>query len=341
MTEKDLSNLLRNVKLNSKKDHFVSDCPFCKKEGHFYLNRKRIFKKIKGRYISASDCKKCGETANLVKLLKKLDSLHLLDGEEILFSKKLRKLNEVRIGEEESESELNVRKRRLPTGFKRKFKDSYLEKRGFRDNEFGKYKVGRTKLLKRLDGYIIISIEENGICKGYLSRITLSGKEIRKIEKDYKEKGIEKKVLRYKNSKSDFSKLVLGLDEIRFNTEWVIIVEGFFDKVNVDIKLGLDDSSRMKCVSTFGKSISKIQIEKLKRKGVEKVILIQDEDAIKTTRKHVDNLVKEFDEVLVGYVKQESGSDLDLGDCNEKQINEVFDTLMKPNIYKAKILRKL
>jgi len=51
MTENKLLELFPEAILNSKKDHYVASCPFCKKEGHFYINRRKIFRKTKGRYL--------------------------------------------------------------------------------------------------------------------------------------------------------------------------------------------------------------------------------------------------------------------------------------------------
>jgi len=62
-------------------DHLQSNCPFCEKENHFYINWKRAFKKSRGNYQGSWDCKKCGESGAIPKLLMKLGRLDLISGE--------------------------------------------------------------------------------------------------------------------------------------------------------------------------------------------------------------------------------------------------------------------
>lgn len=335
MTSNDLRVLLNNARLNSRGDHFISDCPFCEKEDHFYINILKCFNKSNGRYAPSWDCKKCGEKGNILKLLIKLDKASLLlDGVEVDVYKKL----QTRLLKETIESEnidLSLRNVRLPFGFKRTKSLEYLNNRGFTDFEYSKYTIGTTKLVGDLEGYVIIAVNEGNKTKGFLSRSMLSKQEIKKINDKYKEEGLKTKYLRYKNSKNtQFNKLLFGYDEIMFDTEWVVLVEGFFDKVRVDQALQLDLDSSLKCVSTFGKSISIEQVRKLQRRGVSNVILIQDPDAVKDSKSNGFMLKNEFEHVLIGH----TGSK-DLGDSSYSEIIEVFNNLKNPMDFDVDILQ--
>jgi len=336
MTEKELIKLLKNPVLNKKRDHYVADCPFCDKERHFYLNRHKIFNKFNSRYRSAWDCKKCGETGNVIKLLKEFGKLDLLkEGKFIDLNKKLNV--SLRKNVEKEEMSLEVKIAKLPIGFKRLKDHWYWRERGFTKKEFEKYKIGITKIELFFKNYTIIAIEENNQIKGYLARSVLSKKEIDGINKKRKEEGIGAKYLRYQNSfKTDFSKLLFGYDEIQYMTETVILVEGFTDKIRVDQALGLDHDLSIKCCATFGKDISRIQIEKLRLKNVKNVILVQDNDALKVSKKNIEQL-KEYFNTQAGFMKNEK----DLGDSTDQEIFKVFNDLKNPIGFKQIVNSKI
>lgn len=326
MKVEDIRNILRNCFYNSSGNHLIADCPFCGQERHFYLNVYKIFLQHGRSYVNAWDCKKCGESGNIKKLLVKLQKLTLLeDGQYTDLNKKIN----VKLIEEleEADLDLSVEDCRLPIGFKRAKSDAYLEDRGFTKREFEKYRVGRTLVLPSFEDYVILAIEEGNKTKGYIGRSILSKAQIDSINRDFKRRGIKKKHIRYRNSlNTPFNKLLIGYDEIMFTTQWVILVEGFFDKVRVDQALELDDSDEIKCCVTFGKSISLEQIRKLQRRGVGKVILIQDPDALKETKRYSYLLKNEFEDVLIGSMK----NDKDLGSSSYREIEEVFKTLRAP-----------
>ena len=332
----NLDKLLISTKENSRGNHLISDCPFCGKEDHFYLNKKKIFEKNRlGLFKKAWDCKLCLETGNLVKLLTHFDSLHLIDGEIVDITKKL--VNKIKIIEEVTEEEkppLPVKK--LPMGFKRVYSNEYLESRGFGKLEFEKYIVG-VSYLRKFRERVIISIVQDEQCRGYLSRSIKSKEEIKKIEQQYKDDGLDKKFLRWQNSKeTDFSRMLLGYDEINFLTQIVILVEGFMDKVRIDQALGLDYSAEIKCCCTFGKSISQDQIILLKKKGIDNIIMIQDPDAVSDTKKHASQFKKEFSSVLLGYT-----GDKDCGDSTDEEIINVLHSLKTPEeFYVDKVPKK-
>jgi len=335
MTDKELRSILINPYLNGRMNHYVSDCPFCNKERHFYLNVHKAFKKTDGRYWGCWDCKSCGQKGNLHKLLSKLNKLFLLAGEIVDIGGKLDK----KIVQEvvEKEFDLSLPDKELPIGFQRTYFNEYLKSRGFTKKEFEKYTVGTTNIIKKYSNFIIISLEENHKCKGFMGRNMIPKEDIDAINRRYKKMGVKKRFPRYRNSdNTEFSKILGGYDEILFTTNTAILVEGFFDKVRLDQIMELDNSDEVKCCYTNGKSVSKEQIMKLQRKGVLNVVLIQDEDAIKNTKQHAIDLKNEFDSVLVG-----STGEKDLGDSSVKDVLKVFSTLKTPQeFFIGKVAKK-
>ena len=336
MTIEDVRELLGYSIFNSKGDHIIANCPFCAKEGHFYLNIFKVFQKSGTKYKNCWDCKKCSEAGNLAKLLTKLKKLHLLtEGKFVDLDKPL--VNKLKAIEVEEQESLEIPVNKLPIGFRRISSDPYLEGRGFTSREFEKHVLGRTKLKPSLKDYIIISLQERSQCRGYLCRSTLSRQEIDRINAEYEHQGIRKKYLRWTNSLDiQKSKVLIGYDEIMFTTEWVVLTEGFFDKVKVDQVLDLDSSDKIKCCSTLGKAVSSEQIRKLQLRGVTKVIIMQDPDAISESKRLGLTLMDEFEEVLIGY----TGSK-DLGDSSYKEVLKAFDSLKNPHDFSMSMVRKV
>jgi len=54
-----LRNHLDNLDLEAHSSQGIGDCPFCYKQGHFFINKNKFL----------WDCKKCGESGNLNKLV--------------------------------------------------------------------------------------------------------------------------------------------------------------------------------------------------------------------------------------------------------------------------------
>jgi 5S rRNA maturation endonuclease (ribonuclease M5) len=314
--------ILLNATLNRRGDHFICDCPFCGKQGHLYFNKIKALKRDEfGKYLNCWDCKKCGESGNLTKYLKEVGLLSLLQGESIKHS--LNKIKLIKNDETVNLSELDVPDKKLPVGFYRIFKSRYLKSRGFVSDDFKKYKVGRTDNVFKFEKYLIFSIEEEHKCKGYIARSFLSKEKIKEINEEYKNRGLKKKYLRWINSENtDFSKLLGGIDEISFGTETAILVEGLFDKKSVDSVLKLDFDYTVKCCFTFGKSISEYQIAKLIRKNVKNLVIVQDPDAVKDSKKVAFRFSSYFDNIKIGYTGNK-----DLGDSNEKEVLSVFANL--------------
>lgn len=322
----EVRDLLHNVIMNTKGDHYISDCPFCDKESHFYLNIEKLTLQRDGRYVNCFDCKKCGQVGSLYTILNQLDRLDLLPKRYVNTGQQLNsKLDK----KEDVEKRINLlpKEVKLPLGFRRVYQDDYLDSRGFTELEYKKYEVGRTKIMPSFFDYVIIAFKEANKYRNYIARSVLSKREIDNINKEYKKKGSKKKYPRYRNCEdSDSSMVVIGLEEIVFTTDTVILVEGFFDKVRVDQALELDFREDMKCCSTLGKNISNEQILKIKKRGVKNIILIQDPDAIDDTREYSYLLSNHFKSVRVGY----SQDDIDLGDSSYLQIKKMFDELKNP-----------
>lgn len=330
----DIKKYLNNVSTNRKGDHIISDCPFCGKDKHFYINIKKLFDKTAvGLYKNCFDCKKCGEVGDLVKLLKQLGQEELLiDGEIIDVNNKLNnKLIQIT---KEEEINIDCEIRKLPIGFKRIYKSDYLTSRGFEDNDFVRYPVGITRLVEKLRDYLIFPIYENFECKGYVARSLCSKDELKKINEQRTKNG-KRKILRWLNDNIDTSKLVYGLDEVVFSTKTLIVVEGLFDKIAVDKTFSLQYNPYIKCCHTFGKSISRYQVLKMLKKGVENLIIVQDSDAVNNTKGFISYNLKYFNNIWVGYT-----GDKDLGDSNGFEIKNIFESLKNSTQFNIDIVLK-
>ncbi len=293
----------KKLKLGGR-GQYITNCPFCGKDHHFYINRTS----------QLWDCKKCGEEGNIVKLLSFLGKLFLLGDFKSIDRTKLKSLSEFNSEDPEDELQLSPETRKLPFGFKRIFEDDYLGSRGFSKKDLEKHKFGYTSLKPRLKDYIIVGIEEDGEIKGYLARLNWSKDRIIKFEKR-----TGRKKARYLNDKgAKFSNLLFGFDEINENTDTVILLEGFTDKITLDNVLGLGEIDDIKCCATFGKKISKTQILKLLKKGVKNIILIFDSDAIKEMKKH-GKILSDFFNVNITYTYNK-----DINDSTEEEIMSIF-----------------
>ena len=322
ITDNQLQSLLKNIKLGTR-NHYVSDCPLpnCQKEGHFFIQRN----------TQLWDCKKCKNRGNIVTLLTLLGKLTLLGSNERIIEFEESLTNKIKEFEKDlqiSDDDLKIYKSKLPIGYKRVYSDDYLKSRGFIDSDFEIYPAGTTKLLSVLREYIIFPVYEDDEIMAYLSRSKKSKKEINLINEQYKLQGNKKKYLRWKNSKSDFSKLLYGINEITSFTHTAILVEGIFAKRKIDICLELYTTDEIKCQATFGKSVSRYQIYKLLKKGIKNIVLLFDDDAVQEIKKFSFDLELYFD-VKIGIIKQ--GEDID--DMTSEQVNNIFDKLLVPFEY--------
>lgn len=308
----EILSVLRNVIISGQRGWYLADCAYCGKQQHMGV--------IFGTRVTSFVCFKCGEKGTIYRLLKHIGKLSIIrDRETVHIDKPLE--NKLILKNTDFEIDLTMDIKDLPLGFKRVNTNSYLESRGLTKQQFELFRIGFTNIEPKLSNYAVFSIDnENGECVGYISRTTLSKEKIEKIEEK-----TGKKYLRYKNSlNTDFSKWLFGYNELSEKTETVILVEGIFDKFNVDTLLKLYDGDEIKCCACFGKKISLAQIYRLQQKGIKNIIIIYDNDAVPESKKYAFELSKYFN-VNVGFCKAK-----DPGDVTFDDLIEIINTTEDP-----------
>lgn len=306
-------------------------CPFCGKDDKFGVRLNQDRTRYKNHISFNCFHGSCQEKGNEFKLLKHMNLLHLIaDGEFIGKTEKV----EMQSFEEvlDEALDLKVESRYKPFGFKRVTQDDYLDSRGFEPWQYELYNIGRTRLFDRLKNYVIFLIEEDGVNKGYVARLTWDNDRIQQYEQR-----TGKKVLRYNNEGGvDFGKLIFGIDEIDENTREVLVVEGVTDKANVDrILRKANKSHRVKCICTFGKKMSDEQIMKLWIKFRGKITLLYDPDAVNASKRYAHHLQLWFSNVKVGYLHSK-----DPGDLSYEELLEILDSTLTPNQFDADKVQK-
>ncbi len=318
LSEEVLRSVLSNVTLDHKGKNLYGTCPYCQyNEWGISLDDGHLF--------SCFRKSKCGETGNIFKLLKHLNRLDLLQGykKEINYSEKLEnKLNSSIV-----EIDLSLPIVKMPIGFRRINSHPYLEEREF--SSYHKVPIGTTFLDPDFKNYIIFIIEDNKEIKGFVGRHQWSKEKIDKFNKQTE----GKKIRRWNNSETDFSKLLGGYDEITDRTEEVILVESLFVKDRIDRLLELDTDDTLKCCCTFGAKISKEQVLKLQLKGIKRIIILFDNDAVKKIQKHSVELMTEFKSVQVAFSDQEDLDNLDF----EKLYNLIVNSKSPTEFYFSKL----
>ena len=323
MTNELIRSVLTNAFENGKKTHYIAQCPWCSRDEHLYV-QKRTTRTSGGRNVSFMfQCKRCGEAGGYKRLLRKLDKMHIIeDGQEVdifNFTKKTLKIIDEIVPEKDQIPP--------PIGFVQVEYHPYLAKRGFTDQHYEHYKIGISNIDFSMQDRIIFLVQENELTYGYLSRSTKDREWIDRQNAKAKEDGTYK-YLRYKNSTSDFAKLLMGIDEITENTNTVILVEGIFDKSNVDLYLNLFDNEQTKCCACFGKKVTSDQIAKLRAKGISNVILMFDPDAIAESKSTGSTLQKVFDSVKVAFLNEK-----DPGDLTKSEFLHIFSNLESPFMF--------
>lgn len=289
--------------LDDRRRNLIAQCPQCGyKEFGISLEENHVF----GCYRA----KKCGFTGNIYTLLK------FLDRTDLYVSTRHSSLDEVDIElrednhQTERELDLTLPSCSLPLGWKRVYDHPYLNERGFTKQDYERYEVGVANLDPRYTkGYVIFAVREDGEVKGYVARCKLSKQYIDEYNTKIKHYNSnrpkdEHKALikRYINSSTDFSKMSYGFEDIiEGETTTLMLVEGIFDKVNVDKQLELDTQTEIKCNATFKCACSPEQIYKWKQKGIKDIILLYDPDVIDKIKKVGYELQKHFN-VRVGNV---------------------------------------
>lgn len=326
-----LRDHLQNLNLEIHKTQGIGDCPYCGKPDHFYINKRNFL----------HDCKKCGESGNLKKLVHHLHIEHLFEDIGV----KKRNLDTVAIMDfvnkhNEEKDELEVMSyftdhyQMISSGDKYY---KYLRSRGYRREYIllNRQYFWKQKTNEGRSEYIILPIVMNGRVMGFVARLIWSKEKISEYNNSMERRfaGNDDMIKRfrkkkYKNSTgTKFAQLLYGIDKVRPQHQ-VIIVEGNFDKLNVDLfieKYKLQD--KFSCVCTFGKKLSRGQINLLKERGVDSVIFLWDEDASKSMHNNGEIYMKSFKKTYVSFIreKDEKGEYLDAGASSPKIIKKAID----------------
>lgn len=261
-------------------------CPFCGKKGKW------------GLMLSSNGgvlhCWKCGSKKSLYEYLKAIDRLDLIKVQYENSTKT--SLTPLIKDEDEEDEKVGLKEVSLPFRLERLINDDYLNSRGFKKYHYDEFEPSVTNSLleRKLNGYIIFKLKMNDEIVAWLARSKKSKEWHENNLKQSKKLGI-KPMLRYENSQTDFTKILGGYDNLTDQTNTVIIVEGLFDYIGVDTKLRLREDNEVRCVFTFGNSISKDQILLLKNKKIKNVILMYDPDKKDMIKSSALILQKNFD----------------------------------------------
>jgi hypothetical protein len=261
---------------------------------------------------AVAHCFYCATAWPLWKILKDIGRTDLLD-HDYEFSGKFELADLESIAAEEEEKEV-----KLPIGCIRINHDDYLADRGFLPWQYEQYGVSIAEIDARTENKLVFRIYQHGRLAGWIARTRMSKEWHKDNLRRYKENG-DPLVLRYRNSENDFNKLLGGLDEITPETHTVILVEGLFDKANIDRLLALNDSPMVKCCFTFGDDLSVQQVD-LIPPTVETVILMYDEGTVKQLKGAGEKLMNRFD-VQVAMIEEK---EVDPGNITAEKLSKLF-----------------
>lgn len=305
LSRKQLENLVKDTYLDHKGKNLYGRCPKCGElEFGISLEDNHRFNCFRKKH--------CGFTGNIFTLLKFLGKSKEFDTDTNVFDSKLKSLNTP------LQQPTPLPSITPPILWRRFYESEYLRERGFTDDQFHKFEVGESKIDP---DYVTFLIRMRGEVVGYVSRSKKSREWIDEFNRKQKQKGSQLVYLRYKNSTTDFSKCLFGYDEIVEKTSTVILVEGIFSKTKTDINLGLDNLDELKCCATFGAKISGQQIELLKQKNIQNIILWFEADVLKQVKQAGSELGLHF-KVSVGYLDGK-----DPGDLNQEEALSVLENV--------------
>lgn len=305
----------------AKRNILAGRCPFCGHDGYKYGIY--IGENVGGKRFGMSNCYHCN--ARFRSLEATLKAL----GREDLIPKETTELDDTETDisamfDDEIDDELV--EITLPKGYKRCYKNNYLKRRGWVTDDYEYFPVGTNRGFDReYEDYVILEVRDEGRLVGFVARSTLGKDEIEAYNARHRFK-----IRRYKNScgkdTNGFSKILYNYDAIEpMLTHSVILCEGPFDVVGLNRKLELYDNKYIVPVATFGKKISREQMYKLQKKGVEQVVIGYDNDAKETTSRVAMELEKYFD-VLIADIPGGVGKDWD-----EMDVEDIYD-IFKDNL---------
>lgn len=251
--------------------------------------------------------------------MKSIGYEDLLDDSYEVSIKKDRLISIVEKREEKALKEEKLVKIKLPVLSKRIKDNEYLNERGFLKEHYEIFKPCINNI--KLKDSLIFQIFQKGILYGYLAR-SVRSKEWHKENLRRSKEGLESLVLRYRNSVGTYFECLLGgYDQITEKTKKIIVVEGLFDKVGVDGKLNLFQDEEIRCVFTFGDSISEEQIRLIAEfKNIDEVILLYDNNTTKESKKAALQISKKVN-TTVAKIKSEN----DPGSISQEELIEVLD----------------
>lgn len=247
----------------------VTTCIFCGKRDRF-----GVLLEQHGEHKPHFHCFKCGKAGSLRFLARHIGRPELVSGTYVA---------PMDIGIEiETDLDMDMPVCKQPIGFRRVNDHPYLDERHISNEQRQRYKFGTTRLHPKLrDEYMITIVEEGEVSLGYVARSLMSKSWIDEYNSTH-----EIEYQRYRNSESDFSKLVFGLSDVDLEyTKTMIITEGMYDKLSVDRKMNLYNHPITKCGCTFGTKLSDIQATKIAMSGVENVIILYDNGTVDKSKK--------------------------------------------------------
>jgi glutaredoxin-related protein len=327
LTLDEIKQLVNIVRLDRKKENGYGICLECGQD-EFGISLKDNHR------FGCFRKKACGFSGNIFTLLRYL-------GKSIAevkpgFEPRAKLGGKLMIDEEKEKLNVELEDCSMPTGWKRVMDHWYLEQRGFTKEDYERFEVGVTTIDPRFREMVIFKVSQNGTNKAYIARSTKAKKEIERLNKSFKAQGSTVKVLRYKNSESEYGKILLGIEECTENTTTVIVVEGLFDKINTDRQLRLLDQEEIKCVCSFKCGCSDEQVMLLQQTGIDTIVLLYDPDVINEIKKAAWDLENYFN-VHVGF--DEMGRDP--GDMLEEDFDEVFKNLRTPSQFSTEKMNVL
>jgi Zn ribbon nucleic-acid-binding protein len=303
------------------------DCSFSEKFGILFLNDGGVVK-----------CMRCGYATSLIKYLINEDKRELLEFDEsISIHEQIPELKEDIDEEKEELPEVE-----MPRGFKRITHDDYLEGRNWEPWQYEQFEVGVTNhfLERKHHHQIVFTIRQKGRKVAYLCRSRLEYDWHKQNLKEFKE-GEAYLKLRYDNSQNtDFSSILGGFDEITKNTHTVILVEGLFDKANIDRLMGLHLQEEIKCCFTFGDTLNDDQIDLLAefKNTIELTILMYDYATISQMQEYSCKLHRLF-EVKIAEITDE---EIDPGNMTKGYLVKLLQNLKNfLYFYAGRINKKL
>lgn len=297
-------------------------CPFCgkgEKSAILFTKDSAIF-----------HCFKCGVKTNIVSYLRAINRKDLIQHEYNISKKDI---GLIPLERDEEKAENVVSETKLPYGLKPLVNDEYLDERHFLPIHYKEFEPSYTDSpledMLAKNNYIVFKLKDRDRVIAWLARTRYS-KEWHKENLRLYKKREERLVLRYRNSEDGFSHVVGGINFVGEKTETVILVEGLFDKVNVDYLLNLSYGDSVACCFTFGKKISDGQIRRLRETNIKNIFLLYDEDALQESKENSLILNKYF-HTFVCRIKDK---EIDPGNMDIEYLDNVLRGAVDPqNFY--------